>query len=125
MGTNDTANDVSDYLLGLLGCLTDITDECQVDNHGASLWAAIRGRIDGQFGDVEKMSRVDFAKEKQRQADFIISSFLGFVFVVIFSYGSDGIHNHEKTPFGRICLELFPSIEEGNPRFLSLHFSSF
>ena len=89
------------------------------------MWAAIRGRIDGQCGDRRRNVKLISLKKNQRQADFIISSFLGCVFAVIFSYGSDGIHNHEETPFGRIFLELFPSIEEGIPRFLSLHFSSF
>ena len=37
---------------------------------------------------------------------------LGFVMLVIL-YGSyHGIHHHQGEPFGRICLELFPSIEE-------------
>ena len=28
------------------------------------------------------------------------------------------VNHHFSPPFGRICLELFPSIEEANPRLL-------
>ena len=39
------------------------------------------------------------------------------LFKVVFYRFYHGIHHHFSPPFGRICLELFPSVEEANPRY--------
>ena len=39
---------------------------------------------------------------------------LGFVFCVFFYGFYHAIHHHVSPPFGRICLELFPSIQQAN-----------
>ncbi len=38
-----------------------------------------------------------------------------FLLVIFLRVRSHGIHHHENPPFGRICLELFPSTKEANP----------
>lgn len=68
-------HNITDWLTNeLTNWLTN--DECQVDNHGASLWPAIRGRIDGQFGDKRRNVKLISLKENK---DKRISSSLHFL----------------------------------------------
>ena len=48
--------------------------------------------------------------------DLLLLKCVGLICLVIFDGLCHGIHHHHSPPFGRICLELFPDMEQANPR---------